>query len=151
MTAPAAGSVPQLVADGRQQAAQPHVARQILDQDDLARAVSQGDLPVRVLLVGAGLILGPPLADAVDEGDPDQCGGGAHDVTVEGFDDLPLGGIVPQQPVLAQAGEHPLAFDARFGTDLFDGLGEQTETLAQGHVLIREVSGGGRQVVSVDG
>jgi len=38
----------------------------------LACAVGQGDPPVGVLLVGAGLVLSAPLPHAVDQGDADQ-------------------------------------------------------------------------------
>ena len=134
------------VEDGCQRA-QARVGEQVVDQHDATGSVGQGHLPVRVLLVRAGLVLRATLPHGVGQRDADEDGRRGQHVHVQGLDDLPLRRVVAEEPALAEHPEHLVALRDRGRAHHLDRLGQQAQPFADRDVLTVEVARGGRQVV----
>src|SRR6202050_2526539 len=72
---------------GTDRAKQGHV-RQVLQEHCLAAGVAERYLPVRVLVAGAGEVLGAAVADGVGQRDADQRRGGQAQVAIQRHGEL---------------------------------------------------------------
>ena len=125
-----------------------------------AGCVGERDPPVRVLLVGAGLVDRPPVGDEIGSATPSSRQGvrascayrattTRQDVVVG--DDRLEGDLGPSSPASRSATSTSSRSALVLGALLLERAGEQTQPLADLEVLTAQVARGRRQVVGRDG
>ena len=100
--------------DGARERDEARVGCQVVEQHGAAGAVGERYLPVRILSVGAGLVLRTSLAHGIHEGPSDELRRRRRDEGVQRRDDLLLGRRVTQETTLAEECEHGGALGIRF-------------------------------------
>src|SRR5690606_29340231 len=98
----------QLVVDRRDERAQARVVEQLVDEHEPLRRVRERHLPVRVLLVRAGLVLRAPLAHGVGERHAHEHRRAREHEPVHRLDELALRRVVPDEPPGPQHVDHLL-------------------------------------------
>jgi hypothetical protein len=137
-----------LGAHGLGQSGRPAIGEHVLEHHLSAVGAGQRNPPVGVLVGGAGLVLGPAITHRVGQRHSQQPRRRSAQIPIKGENDqfrvvLP----VTQQPNPSQLGRQlgPVRFEL-----IFDGPSQQSQGLAQPHVVTGQVPGGRRQIVGGD-